>query len=129
MQAFKRCEFDVDTDNWNEITKIIKQGIVRTISKFGNNAKRSGAKFYVCINTDISYYSEGQYIQTRVKDLHTTVSETLIEVKDINKYVEEYIDMLQEFCIETNKGGIGSAGEFNGFEGLEIIISKPAGLL
>ena len=84
---------------------------------------------YTRINTDVRYFSQGRLIDTRIRDLHTNLGETLIELKDLKSYVEDYIDMLQEFCEGNNKGAIGSCGTFESVDSFEIIVCKPVGHL
>ena len=129
MNSIKRGEFEIDSDEWNIISKKIQQSVVKVINKFGPNARKTGAKFYICINSDINYKSQDRVLNTRVRDLHTDLGQTLVEVKDVKSYIEDYIEMLQGFCENNNRGAIGSAGEFIDFDTVEIIISKPVAFL
>ena len=130
MQSIKSKEFKIESSSdWNEISRNIQQGALKVIKLFGANARRSSAKFYICINTDVRYFSQGRLIDTRIRDLHTNLGETLIELKDLKSYVEDYIDMLQEFCEGNNKGAIGSCGTFESVDSFEIIVCKPVGHL
>ena len=131
MNALKHANFEVNSDNWDTITKKLQQAVVKTISKFGPNARKSSAKFYVCINSDIKYKipSDNRTISTTVKDLHTDHSQTLIELKDLKDYIEDYVETLQVFCENNNRGVITSAGEFVDFESVEIIVTKPVAFI
>ena len=129
MNSIKRGEFEIDSDDWSIITKKIQQSVVKIINRFGPNARKSGAKFYICINSDIKYLTQDRLLNTRVRDLHTDLGQTLVEVKDVKSYVEDYVEMLQGFCENNNRGAIGSAGEFKDFDTVEIIVAKPVAFL
>ena len=107
----------------------IQQAVVKVINNFGPYARKSGAKFYICINSDIKYLTQDRLLNTRVRDLHTDLGQTLVEVKDVKSYVEDYVEMLQGFCENNNRGAIGSAGEFKDFDTVEIIVAKPVAFL
>lgn len=116
--------FDINTNDWTEITRLLKRYAKSMVTKPDNHIR---GNFYIGIVTDIRYLSEGQTITTRLRDLHTTMSETLTNIRDLPQYCEDYIDMLQEFCENNNKGGIGSAGDFQSVEMFQIVILKPIG--
>lgn len=129
MSSIKSGHFEIDSADWSIITMKIQQAVVKIINRFGPYARKSGAKFYICINSDIKYESQDRVINTRVRDLHTDLGQTLVEVKDVKSYVEDYIEMLQGFCMNNNRGAIGSAGKFIDFDIVEIIVAKPVAFL
>ena len=129
MSSIKSGNFEIDSNDWSIITMKIQQAVVKVINNFGPYARKSGAKFYICINSDIKYLTQDRLLNTRVRDLHTDLGQTLVEVKDVKSYIEDYIEMLQGFCENNNRGAIGSAGEFKDFDTVEIIVAKPVAFL
>ena len=129
MNNIKFYEKDIDEEDWNVISKKLQQTALNCVKKYGPNHARRGFKIYVQIVSDITYNNNGKLINTRVRDLHTDLGQTLINLEDLKSYCEEYIEMLQNFCENNNHGGIGSAGEFVSLDSFSITMSRPVAFL